>query len=326
MDNRSISGSAMMMQSPKRVTAMIRMARQKDSRGTFLLVEGDSDNSFYKSMISKNRAHIVPMSGKEAVLEGISRVNKAGIRGVIAIVDSDYDRILGQMEKIDNLFYTDTTDIETMLLSSGAYKQFESMFGNADRIASFEKQRRRSLYQCMRDIGAGIGCLRMVNARESFCMKFPDVGERNNRESGQYRPDRIYRYFDENYNFAYENYLEDLLERSQNPPDRSNLMLCVRAVREKRPNPWYVCRGHDMMQIVAVFYEYFGGTLIRKSNANGVEAVLMGIYASGGYLRSTELMKSIRKWQEQNPEWVILNRNMYLEDKEKRNDVSGSAR
>lgn len=298
------------MQSPKRVTAMIRMARQKDSSGTFLLVEGDSDNSFYKCMIREDRAHIVPMSGKSSVMEGIERINRAGIHGVIAIVDSDYDRILGQMEKIDNLFYTDTTDIETMLLASGAYRQFEDMFGNGERISGYEKEHHLPLYICMREIGTKIGYLRMINARENFCMKFPDVGERNTRESGLYSPERIYRYFDENYNFEYKAYFNDLLERSQNPPDRERLLMMVHAVREKRPNPWHVCRGHDMMQIMAVFYEYFGGSLIRKSNANGVEAVLMGIYASGGYLQSTHLLHAIAGWQKQNAEWILLNEDM----------------
>ena len=59
------------------------------------------------------------MEGKEKVIDGVALTDRRAIPGVVGVVDADWDR-LERREVPRNVFPTDTHDLESMLLFSGA--------------------------------------------------------------------------------------------------------------------------------------------------------------------------------------------------------------
>ncbi|MDC0833894.1 putative cytoplasmic protein [Geitlerinema sp. FC II] len=114
--------------SADRYANQIRL-RRSTYNGTFLLVEGSSDKTFYSRFVDRSVCELVSVSGKPSskvlVIEALRILESdSNFLGVIAIVDADFDRLSNCIYDSPNLLYTDTHDLETMLIKSPAFEKF----------------------------------------------------------------------------------------------------------------------------------------------------------------------------------------------------------
>src|SRR5450830_172750 len=86
-----------------------------------ILVESDADIHALDCAIHESRCERIPAWGKPEVLGALSILEKAGQRGVLAVVDSDFWHIDGDEPKnTRNLVATDWHDMECLLIWSRA--------------------------------------------------------------------------------------------------------------------------------------------------------------------------------------------------------------
>ncbi|WP_235526446.1 DUF4435 domain-containing protein [Nostoc piscinale] len=106
-------------------------------KGTFLLVEGSSDKTFYERFIDKLACQVVIISGKpsskQCVINTLEILDKSNFQGVLAIVDADFDRLKSLFLSSPNLLYTDTHDLEIMLIQSPALDKVLAEFGSDEK-------------------------------------------------------------------------------------------------------------------------------------------------------------------------------------------------
>ena len=93
--------------SVERVANQIRF-RRSTYQGTFLLVEGNSDKIFYERFVDKSTCELVSTSGKpSSKFRAISILKileeKSSFKGVLAIVDADFDRLSIPVDQNSNL-------------------------------------------------------------------------------------------------------------------------------------------------------------------------------------------------------------------------------
>ncbi len=102
-----------------RVANQIRL-RRSTYIGTFLLVEGSSDKTFYKRFVDQLVCELVETSGKpsskQRAIDILKILEQSNFQGVLAIVDADFDRIETLLYTSPNLLRTDSHDLETMLI------------------------------------------------------------------------------------------------------------------------------------------------------------------------------------------------------------------
>src|SRR5712691_6321032 len=107
----------MMHRRPIVVANEIRLKRSQHS-GTFFVLEGRDDRLFWERFVDRTTCRIVVAEGKESVCEVVDTLDEDGFKGVIGLVDADFDRLEGRRPTSSNLVIGDSHDLECTLLRS----------------------------------------------------------------------------------------------------------------------------------------------------------------------------------------------------------------
>jgi len=116
------------MTSSDRLLSSILFIRPPGDNNAILIVEGNSDTKFYNYFVCKgeyilqpdvfNDLFVVNRGKKNQVIETIKKANEEGLEGIIGIIDADFDNLFNNVSIVENLYRTDTHDLESMLLKS----------------------------------------------------------------------------------------------------------------------------------------------------------------------------------------------------------------
>jgi hypothetical protein len=99
---------------------MMRMRSPK----SVLLTEADSDTDLYRKFINESRCLVRSAGSRAGVLAMLERLSLNRLKGCVGIVDADCDYVLGRLSPSLDVFRTDTTDKETMIIDSPAFDDF----------------------------------------------------------------------------------------------------------------------------------------------------------------------------------------------------------
>jgi len=106
---------------PDRIANAIR--QDKSYQGVYLIVEGQSDYSFYTKFIDKKACQIEIAYGCLKVIAVISNLEQTHYQKVLDIVDADFKKLDNEILTSDNILLTDVHDLETMIIQSPAFEQ-----------------------------------------------------------------------------------------------------------------------------------------------------------------------------------------------------------
>jgi hypothetical protein len=70
---------------------------QNAHRKSVFLVEGDSDSRFWKKFLARDHYHLIAVGGKKTMLPLIAKLDQVKNKEVIALLDLDFDQILGRL-------------------------------------------------------------------------------------------------------------------------------------------------------------------------------------------------------------------------------------
>src|SRR5689334_19952084 len=103
---------------PERVANSI--IQDKLHEGVFLIVEGESDFTFFNKFIKKPECEISIAFGNFKVIEAIEILDKRNFSRKLGIIDADF-RVLEKEEPInENILITDFHDLEMVIIASPA--------------------------------------------------------------------------------------------------------------------------------------------------------------------------------------------------------------
>lgn len=281
---------------PASVMSNILMYRKQVPNQAFLLVEGESDIGFYKNIINKKTCRIVSLSGKEKVEKALRILNAHQVKGVIAVIDKDYDALLGCLEEEDNLYHTDTHDVETMILKTGAFERFVNEFGNDDKIGHFENVKGCTVLEELLAIANKVGTLRFLNMKCKWGVGFRNV-ELNRCLTDQLELDETV-------------LIDALLYHDDKKYLRQEITETLEQELNKGHDPWEMSRGHDLTQLIAIFFTRrssmaLGNTRAFGMNGRDVESAIRLAYREEDF-ETTLLYAGMMQWQEANKQWIVL--------------------
>lgn len=281
---------------PSTLIAQVRMSRRKNQNQTYLVVEGESDIKLFRNIIEKRNCNIFPLDGKDKVVSAMKLANSQCVKGVVGIADRDYDMLLNKDEDIGNLFFTDTHDIETMILKTSAFEKFQNEYGNDKNIEQFEKKQSKTVLQAIIDIGRYIGCLRLVSAKYKYNFSFKDI--------------EIRTYINNQLEFDKDSYLNQVLYISKKTSERDTIIQKIDYELRQNYDIWHLCRGHDLTQIIAAFFSNgckntLGNSSAAHIGSNHVEIYLRAAYSIEMFYR-TKLYHKLFEWQNIYADWIIL--------------------
>lgn len=156
---------------PEDIANDIRMDRSQHF-GAFLLVEGHTDARVYRNFIKDTDCQIVIANNKDNAIKVLAILEKDRFAGILAIVDADFDRLESRQPFSSNLHFTDTHDLETLIIQSAALEKVLVELGSENKIAVFTSNQPDSLRSALLEISSHLGYLRWHSLRRQLNLKF----------------------------------------------------------------------------------------------------------------------------------------------------------
>ncbi len=282
--------------SDDRFANQIRL-RRSFHKGTFLLVEGSSDKTFYERFVEKSECELVVISGKPSsklrVISVLKILEESKFQGVLAIVDADFDRLTPPAEqKSLNLLYTDSHDLETMLINSPAFDKVVSEFGSQEKISQFNQDIRLVILES----SVPIGYLRWISLCDGLNLTFENITFSKFIDEKTFRINKLkfigeVKKKSQDFSLKDEDLQQQLIDKKNGDRD-----------------PWQICCGHDLVEILS-----FGlRKTIGSNKATDVEAISLEpnlrLAYEAVYFQDTQLYSHIQRWESNNqPFRVLLN-------------------
>ena len=223
-------------------------------KGTIVVVEGITDRRLYGKFFDKDDVETVIAHSKTNVRNAVREAyTERGFRSVIGIMDADLDH-LTERSRRPPLFLTDTRDMEGMMLRSGAYDDIMSEYADPDRKQSFEDSH-GDVRKAVLEAAYPLGMLMYVSEMNGLGYSFKDLD---------------FDYFIDNRTLSCDvrRMLDLIISRSPSArrAERKDVMQMLSAEPER--DPWIVCRGHDLMAIIAIGLKHIFGSY----NSKGMNA------------------------------------------------------
>jgi hypothetical protein len=270
----------------------VRMRRQLFG-GSILLVEGSIDARFIKRFIDEANCLVIVAHGRENALSAINILTENGFPGALALIDADFDRVLGSVLTGPNVVSYDYRDLEIMLLASPALDKLLREYASEYKVRNFEASEGMETRQALLLRAQEIGLLRLISNRDSLALRFDGlnfgfvdpktlqlnvreliVAVKNNSRRHGLDTDDLLRVQTELKNYGF-----DLLETSAGHDALELLAIGLRRVLGSQDH--VVCDSEFLEKCLRLSYEeeYFLGTM---------------------------LYKAIRAWEEENPMFKVL--------------------
>lgn len=278
---------------PSHIANTIRMSRSLHA-GSFLLTEGDTDSKLFKNLIKNKKCMIINSLNKLNAIDALTILERSDFQGILAIVDADFDMLETQVTS-PNLLFTDTHDLETLLIQSPAFEKILTEFASQEKMEQFAKKHLvTDLRTLLLNSGKKIGHLRLLSLKENLALKFEGLvfSKFTDRETLK---------------IEYINLIRTVKHNSQKHGiNETDVINKLSALENYNYDLWYVCCGHDIIQILSIGLCKALGS--NDTNAVSSEIIEKSLRLAFEYTHftKTSLFKSIKEWQNNNKPYTVL--------------------
>ncbi len=284
------------MRSPDGIANSIILTRQHPGYEflSFLIVEGDTDRTFYKTFVDKDKCQINSVGNKSTALQVLSILENEEIPGVLVIVDADFDVLDGKLLASQNVLLTDTHDLETMIIKSPALEKVLGELGSEEKIARITRDNGKDIRAILLACSIPIGYLRWISLREGLSLKFEGLNFSKFIDAMilTINPPELIR--------AVKNNSQGL--NITDPQFKASLQ----ALKNDAHDYWYVCCGHDLVHILSIGLHKAIGTHNNNDCKPEIIERSLRLAFERSHFRKTQLYTSIQQWEQLNRPFVIL--------------------
>ncbi len=188
-----------------------------------------------------------------------------------------------------NLFFTDSHDIETMLLNSPALDKVVDEFGSEEKITSFGRDVRTLLL----DAGIPVGYLLWVSQLKGLNLTFEEIKFSNFIDNRTLQIDEL-------------KLIQEVKNKSQAHRLKSeDLQRFLTEQKKESHDPWQVCCGHHLVEILSLgLRRAIGSAKPSDTEPNRLELSLRLAYESA-YFSKTAIYSSVRLWENTNQPYKV---------------------
>lgn len=267
---------------PKDIANNISMLKTS-FKGTIVVVEGITDRRLYGKFFDDENVEVVIAHSKDNVRSAVNEVyNSRGCKEIIGIIDADLDYVFNK-KRNPPIFLTDTRDNETLMLKSTALDDVIYEYGDKEAVNRFT-----DAYGSIRDVVLDscfpLGLLMYVSSKEGLGLCFRDLDYELFIDKRTLRCD-IRKMIDEVRNNTC----------APTKDAKSIRMSLEKELREER-DPWSICRGHDVMSVMAMgLRNIFGAYNSRCMRGGGLSGAFRLAYDKEDMVK-TKLYRDTDAW------------------------------
>lgn len=156
--------------------SIINEIKMMKNKKFYIIVEGVFDAKFYKRYFNTDLTSVKQCNGKEKAIEVYKKLkedNSLDKLDILFILDQDYDIFFNTQIVHDKVFYTDTHDLDIMLINSNCFQKFIDLICAEERVNEFTRQNDcTNLKEYIFNIAKLLGILRIVSIRDSYNFSF----------------------------------------------------------------------------------------------------------------------------------------------------------
>jgi hypothetical protein len=252
-----------------------------------------TDEVFFERLTDADRCRIDVANGRENAMDAFAEIRNTGFAGALFIVDADFDVVDGRLPLPVGLLFTDTHDVETMLIKSPALDKLLRQVGQRDKITAFRKKH-GDIRERLLASGAPLGRLLWLSLHDGLNLRFEEL------RYGKFIDDKTL-------DVDERKMIKAVLDHSgRHDLDQGTIASALASLRSADHNPWHLCCGHHLTEILAIALRKAIGTNNSKDMpVEQVEHMLMLAYEAVDF-RSTELYGAIHAWEGLNHPFVVL--------------------
>ena len=283
------------MMSSDRLLSATLFIRPPGDNNAILIVEGGTDIKFYNHFVCDEKYLIQPdtlidINGgkKDKVIDAIKKANEEGMKGIVGIVDADFDN-LNNVPFVENLYRTDTHDLESMLLKSEkSLKKVLNKYGEVNHLIPKTdiSNIQNILLESSKYIGHALWCSNeckwMINFKDFPINKFID-------DKCDLDLKEVYK-----------------LLKTKSEYDALSLETIELEVNQKvseKWDLWQVCRGKEMLRVLA---EYIRHNIRSGTHShNSLRNDFLLAFDNEDFM-NTKLYVSMKDWEQKNRNYSII--------------------
>ena len=181
-----------------------------------------------------------------------------------------------------------------MLIKSPALEKVLRLFGSEEKISQITHNLGKDVRSILLECGIPIGYLRWVSLQEELDLKFEDLEFSAFISKDTFILDQ-------------SKFIQVVKNKSQkqNIPDEQ-LKASIQNIRNDTHDPWHICCGHDLVDILSLgLRRAFGTQNINDIRRDLLEKDLILAYERL-HFKKTQLYLSIQQWEMNNKPFTIL--------------------
>lgn len=262
-----------------------------------MIVEGDDDRALFSWHVDPLACRVETCYGREKVVEVIAILDADRFAGAVGIVDADYTVLNGEQGQGGNLLLTDHHDVECMILASPALEHVLHELGVTDQVRAFEAARGCTVVEHLHRVGKVIGHLRWASCRLKWALRFDGL------DFTKFLSER-----------SLEIDASELLEavrgqqggRGTSPPTREIMSQAMGELAAMNADPWHVCRGHDLVEVLAIGLRRVLGERNDADVRPDRLELMLRLAFDKEYFLATKLFKAMLAWQVANAPFRLV--------------------
>lgn len=265
-------------------------------KGTYLIVEGNSDYALYRKFTSDDFCLVEIAFGNKNVIEVVEELQSRGFHDALGLIDADFRNLDDDLHKNEGVLHSDDHDLEIMIIKSKAFETVLEHHGEKRKIDEFIKANNAELRQILLELSTPLAYLKWANKKNNLGLVFkPHLPNGRLLNYAEFVPCRTLKLI------SYEKMIETVINYSM-PKGKINTtkedaLAKIKLVTDKNPDKYQLCNGHDLCNIICLGLRYKLGSL----NANALppdqlERELILAYDSR-YFQETTLYENIKSWE-----------------------------
>jgi len=270
--------------------------------GAQVIIEGESDRLVYEKFFDRSSCRTQPGYSKKTIIGALNKLNELSSEGrnkpvcrtVVAIVDADFAKIYDGDDcnsfRGENLFQTDTHDVETMIITPGTLSQVLRTFGDRDKCDDYLVNP-DALLELLIKLGLPIGMLRYVSIKYNYYLNFSNLDFTKFTDPSSLKLD-------------IDNMVSMVISNTKSSSQRLRKQE-IRAKLDKelvrQVDKLQICCGHDLVEILALLFIEKLGPMDRGFIPKGfhIAQILSATYEPTEF-KKTKLFHGLEQWEKRN--------------------------
>ena len=266
--------------------------------GTFLVVEGVTDERLFEKFIDKDSVRIIEAHSKDNVRHSVKDMYSVRRdQRVIGIVDPDLDRLRGRRVK-PPLFHTDCRDMEMMVLRSNALQDVLDEYCDRELLAKFTETV-GPVRDALVSASYPIGLLMYVSQTEGLNLSFKDL------DFERFINPRTL-------SLNASSMVDEVVFNSKNcRMGRKALLSRLEREAEGLEDQWDAARGHDTVNILLIALRKNFGSFNSRGLNEGELGGALRLAFSDRCFEETQLYRDTMEWSAGNGVtlWDLVSRS-----------------